>query len=195
MQIRTIKLSDAERIYDLFRSAAVTREDLQRGVVPHSGFFEYPISERDLTAKLQEPQLSLMLEDGQRILAYIIAYDVNAIKNRLLPAGVNDPVLVAMQNSNPRMVYVDQLYMRPNMPAFVAGRLFDAWERIVQGERIPGAAGVVPQKPWRNETSTRFSLHRGFRRSGTVRDGSIEFGLFTKPYWEKDVLITADDLS
>ena len=48
MKVRTIRPSEAERIFELFRSASLTRQDLPRN--PSSGFYEYPLTFDDVAA-------------------------------------------------------------------------------------------------------------------------------------------------
>lgn len=177
MKIRAIKPSKSERIYDLFSSVSVNREDLKRKDVPNSGFYEYPLTHEDISRRLDEQSFSLALEHRGDILAYIISYSLSFA--RALP---QDPVLQKLQDSNPKNAYLDQLFLKPGLPAFVAGRICDAWDHIAQGEKIPGAVCAIPQKPWRNEASTRLVIYRGFRRDALVGEGNIELGVFSKPY-------------
>jgi hypothetical protein len=72
----------------------------------------------------------------------------------------------------------------PGLPAFIAGRFVDNWTHILQNANVPGIVTAIPQKPWKNEASTRFAIHRGFSRKGTIIEaGDLELGIFTKPLW------------
>ena len=180
MKIRTLKPNEAERIFELFKSASVTRNDLSREQVPNSGFYEYPLTAEDISLRLKEPGFSIALADNDEILAYVIAYQLEtAGKN-----GLRDPVLTFLQDRSPDSVYIDQLFLRRGLPLYFAGRLIDSWDHIVQGEKIPSVACAIPQKPWKNEGSNRMAAWRGYRREGFVDEGDVTLGVFTKPYYE-----------
>ena len=184
MKINRIQPADFEQLYELFLSAQVKKQDLSQTQTPKAGFYEYNLTEQDFKDRLRDTSLSLSLKDNHgRILAYLISYTLSSYNKRtILPEHHADSVLTRLKSADEGLVYVDQFLMIPSLPVFVAGRLADAWDYIIQGENIPGAVAAIPQKPWKNEASTRFILCRGFSRGDSLRSQEVELGLFVKPY-------------
>jgi DNA-binding protein Fis len=179
MKVSNIKSSDFEQVYGLFSSAQIRKMDLSKHV--SRGFYEYDLNERNLTERLKD-SYSFALKDRQdKILAYFISYKTNSISKEAMMCGNHkDPILQKLKNQD--AVYADQLFIRPELPVFIAGRLLDYWDYIIQNENIQKIFCAIPQKPWKNESSIRFALCRGFKRTDSVLDKGIELGLFEKPY-------------
>ncbi len=185
MKVTNLRFRDAEEVFELFRSAQIGRKDLETGE-PSRGFFEYPLSFQDIEDRLRDPRFSFALRDNNgRILSYLLAYPLSSVRGHDALGQNEDPVIKIARQQSPDFIYADQLFLSPQLPAFIAGRLFDMGDYVVQGERIPGALTAIPQSPWINRASTRFALARGFSRDGTVKSGEVELGLFSKPYWKK----------
>ncbi len=185
MKVTNVRFRDAEEVFELFKSAQIGRENLGTGE-PSKGFFEYHLSFQDIEDRLRDPRFSFSLRDNNgRILAYLLAYPLSSVNGSNALGQHVDPVIKIARQQNPDFVYVDQVFIAPQLPAFVAGRLFDMGDYTVQRERIPGAITAIPQSPWVNQASTRFAIARGFSREGTVKSGEVELSLFSKPYWKK----------
>jgi len=193
MKIRNLTIEDTEKIYQLFKASSISREEaLAKN--PSSGFYEYPLSPDDIAARLQDPAFSLCLERQGKILAYIIAYPINFLKTALLPRNPEDSVFNRLQEAAPSAIYLDQSWMNPGLPAFMFGRIMDTFEDMVKAESSPGVLVTIPQFPWTNRSSTRLALHRGLRRSDTIRIERLEgeertetgLGLFSKVYYKLD---------
>ena len=179
MITRNLSVEDAEKIHDAFRSVSINRNQER---MPDYGFFEYPLSLDDFKARLYDSRLSIALEDGKRRepLAYVLAYPFWQIPDL---DTKNDLVLPRLKG-HPELVYVDQFFMKPGLPAFIAGRLVDIWTTLAQGYTRQGTVCAIPQNPWKNIPSTRFAIDRGFSRQGVVKGKNIEFAIFGKPFWE-----------
>lgn len=178
MRVRQLRAEDAGRVYDLFNLSRVSREDLARDSVPKSGFYEYPHTAYEMGQKIAASEMSVALVDGEKVLAYLLAYPIEAIPH--LSLDHEDPVLERLKGKG--QVYADQFFLQHGLPVFLAGRLLDAWDDWVRSQGIAGVFGAIPQKPWRNISSTRFALCRGFSREGVVNAEGIELGLFHKPF-------------
>ena len=192
MKINRIQPADFEQIYELFLSAQIKKQDLSRTLIPKAGFYEYHLNEQDFRNRLRDNSFSLSLKNNHgKILAYLIAYSLNSCSTKtILSESHVDPVLNRLKYANKDLVYSDQFFVSPSLPIFIAGRLADAWDYIIQGENIPGVVAAIPQKPWKNEASTRFVLCRGFSRKEFLKSQEIELGLFVKPYCK-----VGDDIS
>jgi len=181
MKVAGIKQSDFEQVYSLFKSSQVRKEDLSKPIVPSRGFYEYMLTERNLAERLKNDYSFCLKDNHGRILSYMISYKTNSMSDKAIKCGGHDdPVLRKLKNKD--MVYIDQLFVRPELPVFIAGRLFDFWDCVMQNENIQRMVGAIPQKPWKNESSMRFISCRGFERTDSVKDGGIELGLFEKSY-------------
>lgn len=177
MITRNLTAEDAEKVYDAFKSVAVARNQEN---APDYGFFEYPLTKDDFTARLYDSRLSLVMEEKRSLIAYIIAYPFYEIKD----IDTKQDLVLPKLNVNSQAVYIDQFFMKPGFPLFMAGRFIDIWTNHAMGYQIPGTVCAIPQKPWKNIASTRFAVCRGFSRKGSVNDKGIEFGIFAKPFWE-----------
>jgi len=182
MRIRQLKESDLGQVFDLFSSVSVTKRQVEANPVPKSGFYEYHLQEQDMKKRL-DPSFSLALEDKGRIVAYLIAYQLSRFHDL---KQMNDPVLERLAMADPKTVYVDQLFLSPGLPAYLAGRMVNVWDSQLPVGEVPMVTTAIPQKPWKNEASTRFAICRGYKRQSTVSSEGIELGLFTKPILSKD---------
>ncbi|MDO8563980.1 MAG: hypothetical protein Q7R87_03145 [Nanoarchaeota archaeon] len=178
MKLRHLVASDASQIYDTFRSVAVMEA---QGRKRDYGFYEYPLEEQDIKSRLElarHKNLGVgLFSDERKLLAYTLAYPSS------LGAGLEDDVLRNVSLSSEH-IYFDQLFMRPSLPAFFVGRLADYWTKLAQDQNFSGVFCAIPQEPWKNVSSTRFAIHRGFNRRGFVSSNNVNLGIFTKPLWE-----------
>jgi hypothetical protein len=179
MKISNIKSTDLEQVYGLFRSAQIRKQDLSKPV--SRGFYEYDLTEKNLAERLKGGYSFALKDNNDKILAYILSYRMNSITDEAMMCGEHkDPVLQKLRNQD--IVYADQLFIKPELPVFIAGRLMDFWDHVMQNENIQRIITAIPQKPWKNESSIRFALCRGFKRTDSVKDNDLELGLFEKPY-------------
>jgi len=182
MKIVNIRQSDFEQVYELFRSAQIRKQDLSKPV--SRGFYEYDLKEQNLAERLKGGYSFALKDNHDKILAYMISYRMNSITDEAMICGEHkDLVLQKLKNQD--IVYADQLFVRPELPVFIAGRLIDFWDYVMQNENVQRIVTAIPQKPWKNESSTRFALCRGFKREDSVNSNDVELGLFAKPYWKK----------
>lgn len=175
MKIKKLTLSDASQVYDAFCSAQVPV-----GTTKTSGFYEYNLSEEDLGERLRVSEkdgLGLCLIDGREILAYVIGYSFKRAGD--LQDSVLDSICVPQD-----VVYADQLYLNPKCMLHLVGRLVDLWTNIAYGKTQTGIFCAIPQEPWRNLASERFTSARGFRKRGVVKENGLSLGIFTKPIWQ-----------
>src|SRR3989344_5949237 len=93
MKIRLARASDSDELYELFKGASVNRSDLVRGEIPQSGFFEYHLSHADIALRAANAPFSLVLEDRNRIIAYLLGYDNKFAAERVALSGHADPVI------------------------------------------------------------------------------------------------------
>jgi hypothetical protein len=178
MKISGIKPSDFEQVYRLFQSAQIKKQDSR---FLSRGFYEYGLNEKNLAERLKNSYSFALKDSHDKILAYIISYKLNSISNEAMMCGEHqDSVLKKLKNQD--IVYADQLFIKPELPVFIAGRLLDFWDYVMQNENIQKIVTAIPQKPWKNESSTRFALCRGFKRTDFVNDNDLEIGLFEKSY-------------
>ena len=177
MKTRNLSVDDAEKVYDAFRLVSIDRGQEN---APDYGFYDYPLKVFDFEARLYDGRLSIALEDKGKLVAYMLAYGFWQIPD--LDTG--DDLVLSRLKGDSELIYLDQLFMKPGLPAHVAGRLLDIWTNLALGYTRQGVVTAIPQKPWRNVPSTRFAIHRGFRRQRVVREGDLEIGIFTKPFWE-----------
>jgi 6-pyruvoyltetrahydropterin/6-carboxytetrahydropterin synthase len=181
MKVSNIKSADFEQVYELFRSYQVRKKDLSKSIVPSRGFYEYDLNEKNLAERLKGGYSFCLKDNHDKILAYMISYKTNSISDEAMMCGKHeDPVLQRLKNQD--MVYIDQLFIKPELPVFTAGRLFDFWDYVMQNENVTRVAGAIPQKPWKNESSIRFVLCRGMKRTDLIKDKELELGLFEKSY-------------
>ena len=179
MITRNLSVSDAEKIFDAFKSVSVSRGQEN---APDYGFYDYPLTQEDFKLRLHDSRLSIALEDGKdrRLAAYILAYPFNQVGDM----DVEHDVVLANVCASASAIYLDQLFIRPGLPLFIVGRLFDVWTQLAQGYTSEGIVAAAPQKPWKNIASTRFALSHGFSRKGNVKSGNLELGVFAKPFWQ-----------
>ena len=65
MRTRLLKPADAPEIYDIFMSAQVDRKTAHKN---RSGFYEYPLKEKDIRDRLIAGQgLSIALTEGRKV--------------------------------------------------------------------------------------------------------------------------------
>jgi len=183
MIIRQASTGDIERMHKLFSSMSVSRGDISSPKIPQFGFYEYPLTEGNFAQRVNNQPFSLIIEQGVELKGYILAYKVRDIPSH----EPKDAVLNRIGCLEKDIVYVDQLCMQPGLPIHLAGRFIDTFEHVLRCEKIPGIAAVIPQKPWTNVSSTRLALHRGLYKAGLISAGEIEFAVFGKPYWDKDI--------
>ena len=177
MRTRNLSVDDAEKLYDAFRSVAVRAGDVNP---PKSGFYEYELTEDDFKARLFDARLSIALEDDRRkLLAYALAFPFYMIPD----LSSKDDIVFSKLKGDSELIYLDQFYTKPGVPAFLVGRILDTWTNLAWGYTRQGVATVIPQKPWKNKASTRFAIQRGFRREGVIKSGELELGVFAKPFW------------
>jgi len=182
MHIHLVRPRDQAQLYEAFLAASITAEDVQAHHIPRSGFFEYPLSERDLEARAQTP-FSVVAEDSRsRLLGYIIGYPIAHARQQLAQGVYHDPVHDTFEGLDDHTLYLDQLYLARAQPVTVAARMFDTWEHLLRGEKVPNVVTAIPQLPWKNESCTRFVLYRGFSRHGFAASSAVTLGLFGKPY-------------
>jgi 6-pyruvoyltetrahydropterin/6-carboxytetrahydropterin synthase len=187
MKVSNIRQSDFEQVYELFKSSQVRKKDLSKSVVPSRGFYEYDLSERNLAERLKNDYSFCLKDNHDKIISYMISYKISSLSNEAMKCGNhNDPVLQKLKNQD--MIYVDQLFIRPELPVFIAGRLFDYWDYVMQNENVRKVAGAIPQKPWKNESSMRFVLCRGLKRTDSIKGNNMELGLFEKSYLKDEAL-------
>ena len=181
MITRNLSVEDAKRVHEAFRSVSISHTAEHP---PDYGFCDYPLTLGDFKARLYDSRLSIALEDRQagkrQLLAYLLAYPFHQVAD--LDTS-HDAVLEDI-HAHPEVIYFDQLYMKPGLPLHIAGRLLDTWTNLAWGSTRQGVVAAVPQKPWKNVPSTRFIISRGFKREGVVKQGDLELGVFTKPFWE-----------
>ena len=177
MIARNLTIADAGKVYDAFRSVAVARGQEN---APDYGFYDYPLTQEDFKQRLVDGRFSIGVEDGKNreLVAYVLAYSFEQVQDM----DTSHDAILTQVRADRKVVYLDQLYMKPGLPLHIAGRLIDAWETLLAPTN-PGIVTAIPQSPWKNVPSTRFSISRGLRRAGTVKDGELELAVFTKPLW------------
>ncbi len=183
MIIRNPNQIDIERMYELFLSAQVSKSELTKKNVAKRGFFEYDLSYEAFASRVAEKEANLILERNNEIIAYTIALPISQIPS--IQKIQHDQVLEDIKHANPKTIYWDQLFLKPNLPIYFAGRLFETMNHKFVNENVPAIIGAIPQDPWQNISSTRFVLAHGFKRESNVKEGEITLGLFTKPFWKK----------
>ncbi len=177
MIIRASRSRDSDQIFELFRKSSISRNGSRR---TKRGFFEYPLRYEDIADRVNMP-FSIVWENSRgRIVGYVLAYQIKDVP--ALIDGYRDPVHETLARFDPDVVYVDQLCINPHYPVTLASRLEDTFEYRTRMERVPGVVGAIPESPWKNQSSTRLALARGFSRAGTVRTGECTLRLFAKPY-------------
>ncbi len=168
---------DASEMFDCFSSVSINGNPES---LPEYGFYDYPLTRFDFQSRLEEGgECSLGLEEKGRLIAYVLAFPFCKTHNMNLRG---DLVLRSIQCPHD-VVYLDQLFMKPGLPAHDIGRLLDTWTKVVQDNKPQGVVSAIPQKPWRNAASTRLAIHRGFRRVGKVGNEKLELGIWSKPLW------------
>ncbi|MEK6927858.1 MAG: hypothetical protein AABX11_05490 [Nanoarchaeota archaeon] len=177
MILRHLTPQDSGQVFDAFCSASVMEP---QGRTQEYGFYEYHLEQEDIRNRLELSEhghLSVGLFGNRKdLLAYTIAYNFHVGRQ------IKDEVL---QNVNvpETAIYCDQVFLNPRLPAFLAGRLTDYLTQSAQQLGVPGIFCAIPQSPWKNVSSTRFALHRGFKRRGFVSTEKTNLGIFTKPLW------------
>jgi len=176
MIFRNAKPSDVDQLFDCFQSVSIRERDLREDI-PSNGFFEYPLSFDAFAVRATSP-LTLVCEDKCKIIAYMISYPLSYA----LDEGIRDPVIKALSSVDPQIVYHDQLFKRPDIPLFIAGRLFHTMDVIAEKEGALGVIGAIPTKPWINIDSTRLVAYQGMIQRGTVVEDNVTLGLYIKPF-------------
>lgn len=180
MIIKHTKQSDSEQIFELFKQNAVYQSDLGEKV-PKRGFFEYHLGYDDIEARVNM-SFSIKWVDKTRIIGYILAYSLKDLDK----IGHQDPVHNHLLNLDKDVVYIDQLCINPNYPITLGARLGDSFEYMLRMEKVPGVVTAVPESPWKNHSSTRLVLMKGFSRKGLVKTQNVSLRLFVKPYLKLD---------
>ena len=178
MQARSIKPEDREQLYKIFESRKIKSADLHSQRIPRSGFFEYNLSYDEFVERTQSP-LSLVLQnDRGKILAYIAGYPVSHIRN------ISNPDIIhrRLEEFNDKCAYLDQLCLEKGVPTHIAMRLFDKWDFIAQSDGAQKAYTAIPINPWKNTSSERVAIYRGFRRIETIEGDGVSLSLFEKPF-------------
>jgi hypothetical protein len=178
MITRNLSVDDAGRLFGAFQSVQVLPGQEN---APDSGFYDYHLTEQDFKQRLFDPRLSIALEDrkDRKLLAYILAYPFYQIPN----VDVSHDAVLSQVRAPADAIYVDQFFLSPGLPLHTAGRLVDVWTNHALGYTNEGVVTAIPQKPWKNNPSTRFAISRGFSRAGKVKQGDLELAVFTKPFW------------
>jgi len=184
MILRAPKPADVEQIYEYFMSAQVSEKDLNRGS-PKRGFYEYHLSYDDIATRVRTPFSLVMEESKGKLVGYVLAYDLSHLP-KLNSTAHHDPVHDNLRVFDKNVVYIDQFFLHPDYPLTLAGRLTDAWEHTIRGEKVPGVICAIPEEPWVNKSSTRLVLARGFSRKGAVKTEKVNLRLFAKPYLPLD---------
>lgn len=178
MKLKTPTRKDAAEIYDLFRGSQINASSSRDR---KAGFFEYPLTQEDISTRLQDSRYSLMLMQNGQAVAYLLAYPIASSGDLAEQDGVLRQI-----TSNPENVYVDQLNSQ-RVPADIIGRFMDAWTNLLQEARVPGVFCAIPQKPWKNLASTRQAITRGYKRTFSIHEktasGDLELGVYAKPLW------------
>lgn len=182
MKIRLTTASDIQELYELFKEAKVSRKDLTNERVPRSGFFEYNLSQEDIALRSENNRFSMIMENGGKIVSYILGYDKKFAKERVLSGEHIDPIVEKFVTYPGNLVYLDQLLLRKSLPVFLASRLMDTWESVLRSEKIEGVVTAIPQGEWTNEASLRFALYRGFSKNEIAYSGNVKLGIFLKNY-------------
>lgn len=168
MKVKRVSLGMIPDLYELFRSAQISLGEAMPG---RSGFVDYPLSYGVFEARAKG-RFSLVLLDGNKINAYLIAYGVDELPGE-------DPVFPHLPPG--RNAYLDQLFLSgKHLPTM--GILMDTSDYHLRQEGIERVFTAIPQAPWRNSPSTRLAHTRGFSRIGQVPSGDVRLGLFSKPY-------------
>ena len=178
MLIRNIKPSDSEQVYENFISESIVKQDLSKKK-PIRGFYEYPLSYDDISRRTDSP-FSILIEQSGGLIGYILAYDINYIQS--LSAYHQDSVHEKINIFDRDVVYLDQLFINPNYSITLAARLVDTWENLIQKHKVPGVITAIPSYPWKNKSSTRIALARGYSRKNMVYGDKVILQLFAKPY-------------
>lgn len=176
MLIRHTAPQDAPQIYEMFQAAQVSAQDPRA----KNGFFDYRLGFKDLAARVDTP-FSLVVEDRGRILSYILAFSL-----RQIGSISHDPIHDAINQLDPSVVYLDQLSLQPGCPLPFVARFLDTVDYLFRSERVPGIVTAIPQQPWKNVSSTRLALARGFTRRGVVEEPNVTLGVYAKPYLKLD---------
>ena len=186
MIIRNIKPTDIDKLYGKFIASNIRQaeiEDPQK--IPRTGFYEYDLSFAAFKARALSP-LSLIWEgSGGEVISYAVAYSLNHVRS-LQPEN-QDPVHAEFRSADGAIAYFDQLFLQRGLPAFLAGRMWDAVEVLMRDEKVPGVVAAIPQKPWRNRSATRLAIHRGFSRKSSLDEEKLTLGIFTKPLVVQDI--------
>lgn len=171
---RNLSVEDAERVYDCFKSAQVSE-----GSERSSGFYNYPLTQRDIEMRLQDPRLCLGLELGKKrkLAAYILSYPAYLIRDMDV-AG--DDVLSRVEVPQ-ETIYSDQLFLRQGLPVNLAGELSDILIKQATALTRQGAFCAIPIHPWKNQQSLQFALTRGFGIAGILRTPGLDFAVLTNP--------------
>lgn len=181
MKVRPIRASDIDQTYERFSQTQINLDDTIRLATAKSGFLEYPLTHQDLKTRAQS-QFSFLLEDkSRRIICYMIGYPVRDIAS--FSSGHPDPVHAQLQKMEEDTVYVDHLFLEPGQPLHLVMRLVDTFDHIAQCEKVPEVISAIPYSPWRNRSSERIAVFRGFSRQGFIEEGKIRLALFKKPYY------------
>jgi len=177
MITRNLSVDDTEKVYDAFMSVAISRTQENP---PSHGFYDYPLTLDDFKARLYDSRFSIALEDRKKLLAYILAYPFHQTTDM----DIQHDLVLSRLKAPEETVYADQLFMKPGLPLFIAGRFFDTWTNLAWGYIPPGVVCAIPQKPWKNVPSTRFVLARGFNRQKIISSSGLELAVYAKPFWE-----------
>ena len=179
MIIRHTTPSDSDQIYDMFQAAQVSARDPARDRIKN-GFFEYRLRYGDIATRVDSP-FSFVAQDNGRIISYLLAYQLG----KRAPVS-NDPVLDSVRHWDASVVYIDQLFLQPDAPLPLVARFADTAEYVWRMEKVPGVVTAIPVQPWRNVSSARLALARGFTRAGVVQDPKLTLAVYSKPYLPLD---------
>ena len=185
MIIRHFRQSDSDEMFDAFKSVSLDTRDLSKRNVPKNGFFEYPLSFEEFRRRAESP-LTLICERDNRIIAYMISYDV-WFARMLKETGMADPVFDRIQGLESSIIYYDQLYTKPGLPAYIGARILHTADVQAENGGAPGVICAVPQSPWKNISSTRLAIMNGFAPQEYVKSGNVNLGIFTKPFLHLDI--------
>jgi len=146
--------------------------------MPKRGFYEYPLSFKDMAQRAGSP-LSFVMEESGRIRGYVLAYTVQQLSKE-------DPIHQYVAMLDQSVVYLDQVFLHAQLPLPIAGRLFDVLDSLLQNEKVPGVVAAIPEHPWKNQSSVRMAYARGFSPRELITTEKVGLRLFTKPYLRLD---------
>ncbi|MBT9145750.1 MAG: hypothetical protein DDT42_01627 [candidate division WS2 bacterium] len=175
-KLRQIAFGDIPELYELFSRAQIKRENSEGRT---NGFYEYNLSFdsfRDRVKISNQDGFGLVLKEGERIRAYLLAYRPSQARE------ISDEVLRQVEVPSDT-VYVDQLCVSPGVQLHQVGRMVDAWNEFLHPRNIIQIFSAVPWKPWRNFASTRLNIARGYKKQGVVSGQGWDLAIFGKPVW------------